>query len=84
MIAGHVPFLNDMTDEELLLYMHLVYPGTSTGSRACAALARRAEDIVMGMVRDEKISSGRAAEVMGIPLHDVLPMMTRHGIPNRQ
>ena len=83
-IAGHVPFLNDMTDEEMLLYMHLVHPDMSAGSRACAALARRTEDIVMGMVRDEKISSGRAAEVMGIPFRDVLPMMVRRGIPNLQ
>ena len=37
-IAGHVPFLNGMTDEELALHMHLVYPGTSVGSRACAPL----------------------------------------------
>ena len=73
-----------MTDEELVLYMHLVHPGASAGSGACAALARRAEDIVMGMVRAEKISTGRAAEVMGIPFRDVLSMMKRHGIPNLQ
>ena len=83
-IEGHVPFLNAMTDEELALYMHLVYPDMSAGSSACAALARRAEEIVMGMVRDGKVSSGRAAEVMGIPFHDVIPMMKRHGIPNLQ
>ena len=83
-IAGHVPFLNDMTDEELLLYMHLVHPDMSAGSRACAALAHRTEDIVMGMVRDEKISSGRAAEVMGVPFRKVLSMMRRYGSPNLQ
>lgn len=83
-IEGHVPFLNAMADEELALYMHLVYPDMSAGSSACAALAKRSEEIVMGMVRDGKVSSGRAAEVMGIPFHDVIPMMKRHGIPNLQ
>ena len=81
-IAGHVPFLNDMTDEELVLYMHLEHPCMSAGSRACAALACRTEDIVMGMVRNEKVSSGRAGEVMGVPFREVLSMMKRHGIPN--
>ena len=81
-IAGHVPFLNDMTDEELVLYMHLEHPCVSAGSRACAALACRTEDIVMGMVRNEKVSSGRAGEVMGVPFREVLSMMKRRGIPN--
>ena len=81
-IAGHVPFLNGMTDEELAPYMQLVYPGMSAGSRACAALARGAEGTAMGTVGGEKISSGRAAEVLGGPFREVHSTMKRHGIPN--
>lgn len=81
-IAGHGSFLGDMTDEELLLYTHLVYPSMTANSRECIDLARRAEEIVMGMVRDEKISSGRAAEVLALPFYDMLPLMKKHGIPN--
>ena len=81
-IAGYGPFFNSMTDEQLLLYTHLLHPGMTANSRECIDLARRADEIVMGMVRDEIISSGRAAEVLGIPIHDILPMMKKHGIPN--
>ena len=34
----------------------------------------------MGMVGEGKISSGRAAEALGIPLHGVLPLMKKRGI----
>lgn len=81
-IAGHGPFLSAMTDEQLLLYTHLLYPDMTVNSRECIDLAHRADEIVMGMVRDEKISSGRAAEVLGISVHDILPMMKKHGIVN--
>ena len=81
-IAGHGPFLNSLTDEQLLLYTRLLYPDMFAGRGACADLVRRAEEIVMGMVRDGKISSGRAAEVLGIPFHDILPMMKKHGVVN--
>ena len=81
-IAGYGPFFNAMTDEQLLLYTRLLHPDMTANSRECIGLARRADEIVMGMVRDEKISSGRAAEVLGIPIRDILPMMKKHGIPN--
>lgn len=81
-ITGYRPFLNSLTDEQLLLYIHLLYPSMSEKSRTCAGLVQRAEGIVMDMVRDGKISSGRAAEVLKIPFHDVLPMMKKHGIVN--
>lgn len=81
-IAGYGPFLNTMTDEQLLLYTHLLHPEMTVNSRECIDLAHRADEIVMGMVRDEIISSGRAAEILGISIHDVLPMMKKHGIVN--
>lgn len=81
-IAGHRPFLNSLTDEQLLLYTRLLHPDMFAYYGACTDLVHRAEDIVMGMVRDGKISSGRAAEVLKIPFHDILPMMKKHGIVN--
>ena len=73
-------FFNDMTDEQLLLYTCLVYPDMVAGTAAHADLLLRAEDIVMGMVEEEKISSGHAAEILGMPFHDILDLMKRRGI----
>lgn len=73
-------FFNDMTDEQLLLYTCLVYPDMVAGTAAHADLRLRAVDIVMGMVEEEKISSGHAAEILKMPFHDILGLMKRRGI----
>ena len=73
-------FFNDMTDEQLLLYTCLVYPDMVAGTAAHADLRLRAVDIVMGMVEEEKISSGHAAEILKMPFHDILDLMKKRGI----
>lgn len=73
-------FFNGMTDEQLLLYTCLVYPDMVATTAAHADLLHRAADIVMGMVEEEKISSGHAAEILKMPFHDILDMMKGRGI----
>lgn len=73
-------FFNGMTGEQLLLYTCLVYPDMVATTPGHRGLLLRAEDTVMGMVKEEKISSGHAAEILKVPFHDVLDMMKKRGI----
>ena len=75
-------FFNNMTNEQLLLYIYLSYPDMAANSRVCDSIVPRAEDIVMDMVKDEKISSGRAAEILKVPFRDILYMMKRRDLVN--
>ena len=73
-------FFNGMTDEQSLLYTCLVHPDMVASTPGRRGLLLRAGDIVMGMVKEEKISSGHAAEILKVPFHDVLDMMKKRGI----
>ena len=75
-------FFNDMTNEQLLLYIYQVYPDMAVNSKVYNDIVPRAEEIVMGMVKEEKISSGRAAEILKVNYRDVLDMMGRRGMVN--
>ena len=75
-------FFNNITNEQLLLYTYLLYPDMAANSRVRDDIVPRAEDIVMGMVKEEKISSGRAAAILKVPYRDILDMMGRRGIAN--
>ena len=81
-VWGCKRFFNGMTNEQLLLYIYQVYPDMAVNSKVYNDIVPRAEEIVMGMVREEKISSGRAAEILKVNYRDVLDMMGRRGIVN--
>ena len=73
-------FFNDMTDEQLLLYMYQVYPDMAADSRVHDDIMARAEDIAMSMLKEGKISTGRTAEILKVGYSDVLDMAARRGI----
>ena len=79
-LRGCKRFFNNMTDEQLLLYIYLLYPDMAVNSRTYDDIVSRAEDIVMSMIKEEKISTGRAAEILKVSYRDVLAMMGRHGM----
>ena len=81
-LRGCKRFFNSLSSEQALLYIHLLYPDMAADSRAHNDVALRAEDIVMGMVKEGKISQGRAAEMLKVPYRDILDMMGRRGIVN--
>lgn len=81
-LRGCKRFFNSLSSDQALLYIHLLYPDMATDSRAHNDIALRAEDIVMGMVKEGKISQGRAAEMLKVPYRDILDMMGRRGIVN--
>ena len=64
--------LNDLPDDEALAYVCLSYPSMAGRSAACDRARRGAEQHVMSMLKKEKISSERAAELLGMPLDHIL------------
>ncbi len=79
-VWGCKRFFNGMTNEQLLLYIYQVYPDMAVNSKVYNDIVPRAEDIVMSMLKEEKISTGRAAKILKVSYHDVLDIMGRHGM----
>lgn len=82
LLRGCKRFFNSLSSEQARLYIQLLYPDMAVDSRAYNDIASRAEDIVMNMIREGKISQGRAAEMLKVPYRDILDMMGRRGIVN--
>ena len=70
---------NDMSDDELLAYVCAAHPDAA-GPAACGRLRARMEGLVMSMLRKEKISCGRAAELLGEEYWSVLKKAGEAGI----
>ena len=68
---------NDLTTDELLAYVYSAYPGMATGSAAYDRIMPDRERHVMSMLKKGKITSGRASELLGLTLEDVLRMTGR-------
>lgn len=70
---------NDMSDDELLAYVCAAH-SDAAGPAACGRLRARMEGLVMSMLRKEKISCGRAAELLGEEYWSVLKKAGEAGI----
>ena len=77
MIDEHKDMFNDLAADELLAYVYTAYPGMATGSAACGRIMSDKERHVMSMLKKGKITSGRASELLGLALEDVLRMTGR-------
>ena len=73
-------FLNDMTSRELLGYIYAAYPETACESAEYERIKPQFESIMVALIRKEKITSGRAAGILGKPRHYVIELMKEAGI----
>lgn len=71
---------NDMTTDELLAYVYLAHPETASQSAKYAGLKPRMERLMLSLVRKEKISGQRAAELLGKSYSYVLEKAGKSGI----
>ncbi len=58
-------FLNDMTSNELLAYIYSAYPDMTEESVEYENLKPNMENYILSLIRKQKISSQRAAELLG-------------------
>ena len=66
-IDNHKDMFNDLTIDEFLAYMYSEYPDMGAGPPAHVLTAADRERHIMSMLKKEKITSGRAAELLGCP-----------------
>ena len=64
--------LNDLPADEALAYVYSSYPSMAGRSAAYGRIRRNMERHIMSMLEKEKISSERAAELLGMPLDHIL------------
>lgn len=64
--------LNDLPTDEVLAYVYSSYPHMAEQSVVYDRIKRNMERHIMSMLKKEKISSERAAELLGMPLDHIL------------
>ena len=73
-------FLNDLTSNELLAYVYSAYPEMTEESVEYERLKPNMEDYILSLVRKQKISSQRAAELLHKSQHHIIKKMKERGI----
>ena len=59
-------FLNDLTDDEVLVFVYVSYPQFIAESARWDKLKRKRIDIAISLLNKEKISFSKASEIAGI------------------
>ena len=68
-------FLNDLTSNELLAYIYSAYPDMTEESVKYESLKPNMENYIMSLIKKQKISSQRAAELLNQPQNYVIKKM---------
>lgn len=79
-VEEYKDMFNDMNTNEILTYVHRLYPSMATHSIVRAELEQDVEKHVMSMLRKKKISSGKAAVLLGKNRMDVIETAVENGI----
>ena len=77
MIVEYKEVFNGLTIGELLAYVYSAYPDMATRSPAYDRTMSNRERHVMSMLKKGKVSLGRASELLGRPLGDVMRLAGR-------
>lgn len=78
-IKNFKEFLNDMTQDELLCYIHLAHPDMIVESVKYDKIKLKAEHILLNLVQKEKLSIGRAAELLRRDIGYVMHKLKQRG-----
>ena len=80
LLGAYRDALNDLTGDELLAFMYTLFPDMAAESEDHDRIMSDLEPLVMALVKKEKISSGRAAELLGVTQDKIFNNMRRMGI----
>ena len=80
MLRNQKRLVNDLTMREVLGYICTAYPETAAMSTEYEKLKPHIEDILLSLIRKDRISSGCAAELLGVPRDYVIRLMKDAGI----
>jgi len=71
-IRDYKEFLNDLTQDELLLFVYVSYPEYSEESAVCADVLRKRIPLAVSLYRKGKVSLEKAAFLAGLPAEKFL------------
>lgn len=80
LLSKYKAFLNDLTVNEALAYVYSAYPSMASASIKIDELKPNMENYIMSLVKKQKISSQRAAELLHISHRHALKKMSERGI----
>ena len=69
-------FLNDMSKDELLLFIYISYPNMTDDAVEFKKILPRRKDIAIGLYRKDKVSVGKAAELAGISVSEMVKILS--------
>ncbi len=73
-------FLNDLSSKELLAYVYSAYPDMTEESTEYANLKPNMENYILSLVKKQKISAQRAAELLNKSQEHIIKKMKEKGI----
>ena len=79
-VARYKTMFNDMTTDEVLAYVYATYPDMAQKSLVSKRIKSGMDKHVMSMLRKRKITSGRAAMLLGKSRYHVVKKAAREGI----
>lgn len=80
-VERYKEMFNDMSEDEILAYVCATYPDMAKSSAAYDSVKSHMERHVMSMLRRQKITSGKAAEMLGEGRECVMKKAARSGVP---
>lgn len=72
--------LNDLTSNEMLAFIYATFPDMAGKSVEYENIKNKIEDLIMSLVKKDKISSQRAAELLGVTQSKIFHNMNKMGL----
>ena len=79
-LCDYKDFLNDLPSKELLAYIYSAYPDMTSESTVLEEIKPNMERYLLSLVRKQKISSQRAAELLNLPHNSIIKRMNKSGM----
>ena len=80
LLSKYKTFLNDLTVKEVLAYVYSAYPAMTDASIVIEKMMPNMEDHIMSLVKKQKISSQRVAELLNISHRHAIKKISERNI----
>ncbi|NHV45031.1 MAG: hypothetical protein HA493_00085, partial [Candidatus Verstraetearchaeota archaeon] len=75
-----VEFLENLDEDELLLYIYVNYPEIADKSDIREKIMKRRKEIALKMLKEGKVSTSLAAKLAGLSVEELLEIAIKQGI----
>jgi len=81
MVSFIKSLINDLTYDEFMTLTYYNYPDMTTESLVSEKIRSKRKEIALSLLKKNKISKSKAAEIYGVPLRDFYKIIEQKGIP---